>query len=32
MRRWWDAMKDLMRTNGDGSPVAEPLNETFHMV
>jgi L-rhamnose mutarotase len=31
MRRWWDAMKDVMRTNGDGSPVAIPLSEAFHM-
>ena len=31
MRRWWEHMKDLMRTNADGSPVAEPLRELFHM-
>ena len=31
MRRWWDAMKDIMRANADGSPVAIPLVETFHM-
>ena len=31
MRRWWDHMKDLMRTHPDGTPVAEPLPEMFHM-
>jgi len=31
MRRWWDAMKDIMRANPDGSPVAIPLVETFYM-
>lgn len=31
MRRWWDFMKDIMRSNPDGSPVAEPLVETFHL-
>jgi L-rhamnose mutarotase len=31
MRRWWDYMKDLMETNPDGSPVAKPLVEVFHM-
>lgn len=31
MRRWWDHMKDIMRTHPDGSPVAEPLTPTFHL-
>ena len=31
MRRWWEQMKDLMRTHPDGSPVAAPLRELFHM-
>jgi L-rhamnose mutarotase len=31
MRRWWDAMKDLMRTHPDGEPVAVPLPELFHL-
>ena len=31
MRRWWDHMKDIMRTNPDGSPVAVPLAEMFHL-
>jgi L-rhamnose mutarotase len=31
MRRWWAHMGDIMRTNPDGSPVAEPLSETFYM-
>ena len=31
MRRWWDHMKDVMRTNPDGSPIATPLVEMFHL-
>ena len=31
MRRWWDHMKDIMRANPDGSPVAVPLTEMFHL-
>lgn len=31
MRRWWDHMKDLMRTHPDGAPVAVPLEEVFHL-
>ncbi len=31
MRRWWDYMKDLMRTHPDGAPLAEPLTELFHL-
>jgi L-rhamnose mutarotase len=30
MRRWWDSMADLMRTEA-GVPVAVPLPEMFHM-
>jgi L-rhamnose mutarotase len=31
MRRWWDHMTDIMRTHPDGSPVAIPLTEMFHL-
>jgi L-rhamnose mutarotase len=31
MRRWWDHMKDIMETQPDGSPVAVPLHEMFHL-
>jgi L-rhamnose mutarotase len=31
MRRWWEHMKDIMRANADGSPVATPLVEMFHL-
>lgn len=31
MRRWWDFMKDIMATHPDGSPVALPLREMFHL-
>jgi len=31
MRRWWDHMSDIMRTNPDGSPLAIPLEEMFHL-
>ncbi len=31
MRRWWDYMKDIMRSQPDGAPVAEPLAEMFHL-
>jgi L-rhamnose mutarotase len=31
MRRWWDHMRDIMRANPDGSPVAIPLTEMFHL-
>jgi L-rhamnose mutarotase len=31
MRRWWDHMKDIMRTNPDGSPVVVPLEEMFFL-
>jgi L-rhamnose mutarotase len=31
MRRWWHHMKEIMRANPDGSPVAIPLAEMFHL-
>ena len=31
MRRWWDYMKDLMATDPTGAPIAQPLNEVFHL-
>jgi L-rhamnose mutarotase len=31
MRRWWDHMRDIMRANADGSPVAVPLREMFYL-
>ncbi len=31
MRKWWNYMKDIMLTNPDESPVAEPLKEVFHL-
>lgn len=31
MQRWWAYMGDIMATNPDGSPVAIPLTETFHL-
>jgi L-rhamnose mutarotase len=31
MKRWWDHMKDIMRTHPDGSPVALALEELFHL-
>ena len=31
MRRWWDHMKDIMRANVDGSPIAVPLAEMFYL-
>lgn len=31
MQRWWAWMGDIMETNPDGSPVAVPLAETFHL-
>ncbi len=30
-QRWWAAMKDLMATNEDNSPVAINLLEVFHL-
>ena len=31
MQRWWQHMKDIMRSNPDGSPVAEDLPCMFHL-
>lgn len=31
MQCWWRHMADLMRTNGDGSPVVESLPCLFHL-
>ncbi len=31
-RRWWEHMKDLMETNPDNSPAANPLEEVFHIL
>ncbi len=31
MRRWWAHMGDIMATQPDGSPVARPLEDMFHM-
>ncbi len=30
-QRWWAAMKPLMQTNPDNSPVAQELVEVFHL-
>ena len=30
-RRWWTHMSTLMPSNPDGSPVAAPLREVFHL-
>jgi L-rhamnose mutarotase len=30
-RRWWRHMRDLMPSNADDSPVAQPLREVFHI-
>ena len=29
--RWWTHMGDVMPSNADGSPVAAPLREVFHV-
>jgi L-rhamnose mutarotase len=31
MQRWWQHMKDIMRSHPDGSPVVEELPCMFHM-
>jgi L-rhamnose mutarotase len=31
MRRWWDYMADIMRTEPDGSPVTTVLPQVFHL-
>lgn len=30
-QRWWRHMADIMPSNPDGSPVAHPLVEVFHL-
>jgi L-rhamnose mutarotase len=30
-RRWWQYMAPIMPSNPDGSPVAAPLTEVFHI-
>ncbi|HEU4391401.1 MAG TPA: L-rhamnose mutarotase, partial [Blastocatellia bacterium] len=30
-RRWWSYMKELMLSNPDDSPVAQHLDEVFHL-
>ena len=31
MRKWWTYMKDIMLTNSDDCPIAEPLVEVFYL-
>ncbi len=31
MKKWWDYMKDIMKYNADGTPVAIALDELFHL-
>lgn len=31
VRRWWDYMADIMKTNPDNSPVSVELEEMFYM-
>ncbi len=30
-RRWWAAMKDIMASNPDNSPISIELEEVFHL-
>jgi L-rhamnose mutarotase len=30
-QRWWQSMRELMPSHPDGSPVALPLTEVFHL-
>lgn len=30
-QEWWQAMRDVMPTNADGSPVSQNLDEVFHL-
>lgn len=30
-RRWWAAMREVMPSNEDDSPVSTPLREVFHL-
>ena len=31
MQKWWEYMKDIMKTNPDNSPVQVPLEEVFYL-
>lgn len=31
MKKWWDHMADIMETNPNHSPVAEPLEQVFFL-
>ncbi|MCA6068244.1 L-rhamnose mutarotase [Chryseobacterium sp. RG1] len=31
LQKWWEYMKDMMKTNENGSPVSIPLREVFYM-
>lgn len=31
VKKWWAYMRDIMEYNPDGTPVAIPLHEVFHM-
>jgi L-rhamnose mutarotase len=31
VKKWWDAMEDLMETHPNNMPVFKPLREVFHM-
>lgn len=31
VKKWWDFMADLMKTNSDNSPVMSELEEVFYM-
>jgi len=31
MRRWWEYMAPIMKTNKDNSPVSRSLEQVFHM-
>lgn len=31
MKKWWNYMKDIMKTNEDASPVSISLKQVFHL-
>lgn len=31
MKKWWEYMKDIMKTNPDNSPVSTPLEQVFYL-
>ena len=31
MKKWWDYMKDIMKSHPDNSPVSVPLREVFYL-